>query len=294
MPTPERLFQVKRALLAGMTEAEVSRRSLIDPWFIGQLGELLAAEREWSALWADQQVAWTITEVEERAAIRRMKRLGFSDRQLADLRGMSRGRTSGTGARRSACRPDLQDGRHLRRRVPFVHSVSLLVATTRRTKAAAPGDRTVVILGSGPNRIGQGVEFDYCCVRATLKFREMGYKTVMVNSNPETVSTDFDMSDTLYFEPLTLEDVLEIVHVEKPIGVVVQLGRPDAAAAGARAREGRGADPRHLARGDRPGRGSRAVRADRARAGRAAAAGRYRDHPARGRKGGAHRSATRC
>jgi carbamoyl-phosphate synthase large subunit len=92
------------------------------------------------------------------------------------------------------------------------------------TERAVAGDRTVVILGSGPNRIGQGVEFDYCCVRATLKFREMGYKTVMVNSNPETVSTDFDMSDTLYFEPLTLEDVLEIVHVEKPIGVVVQLG----------------------------------------------------------------------
>jgi carbamoyl-phosphate synthase large subunit len=91
-------------------------------------------------------------------------------------------------------------------------------------ESAGQGDRTVVILGSGPNRIGQGVEFDYCCVRATLAFREMGYRTVMVNSNPETVSTDFDMSDTLYFEPLTLEDVLEIVHIEHPVGVVVQLG----------------------------------------------------------------------
>ncbi len=86
------------------------------------------------------------------------------------------------------------------------------------------GRETVIILGSGPNRIGQGVEFDYCCVRATLAFRELGYRTVMVNSNPETVSTDFDISDVLYFEPLTLEDVLEIVHVEKPMGVVVQLG----------------------------------------------------------------------
>ena len=91
-------------------------------------------------------------------------------------------------------------------------------------EARGSGDRTVVILGSGPNRIGQGVEFDYLCVRAAMAFREMGYRTVMVNSNPETVSTDFDISDALYFEPLTLEDVLEIVHVERPLGVVVQLG----------------------------------------------------------------------
>ena len=95
---------------------------------------------------------------------------------------------------------------------------------TRRTRRRPSGDRTVVILGSGPNRIGQGVEFDYCCVRAVLEFRRLGYRTVMVNSNPETVSTDFDISDALYFEPLTLEDVLEIVALEKPIGVVVQLG----------------------------------------------------------------------
>src|SRR5678815_4553161 len=88
----------------------------------------------------------------------------------------------------------------------------------------AEGDRTVVILGSGPNRIGQGVEFDYCCVRAALALRELGYRTVMVNSNPETVSTDFDISDALYFEPLTLEDVLEIVALERPLGVIVQLG----------------------------------------------------------------------
>src|SRR5262249_32169812 len=91
-------------------------------------------------------------------------------------------------------------------------------------EAAPDGRPTVIILGSGPNRIGQGVEFDYCCVRATLAFRELGYRTVMVNSNPETVSTDFDISDVLYFEPLTLEDVLEIVNVETPVGVVVQFG----------------------------------------------------------------------
>jgi carbamoyl-phosphate synthase large subunit len=222
VPTPERLFQVKRALLAGMSEPEISRRSLIDPWFIGQLGEILAAEREWSALWADRQAAWTITEAEERSAIRRMKRLGFSDRQLADLRGMGesdfRHRRQGLGVRPTYKTVDTCAG-EFPSSTPYLYS-----CYDEETESAAPGDRTVVILGSGPNRIGQGVEFDYCCVRATLKFRDMGYKTVMVNSNPETVSTDFDMSDTLYFEPLTLEDVLEIVHVEKPIGVVVQLG----------------------------------------------------------------------
>src|ERR671921_534835 len=92
------------------------------------------------------------------------------------------------------------------------------------SEAPRSGRRSVVILGSGPNRIGQGVEFDYCCVRAALALREAGYETIMVNSNPETVSTDFDISDKLFFEPLTLEDVLEIVHREQPIGVIVQLG----------------------------------------------------------------------
>ncbi|MGH7535227.1 MAG: carbamoyl-phosphate synthase large subunit, partial [Gemmatimonadales bacterium] len=104
-------------------------------------------------------------------------------------------------------------------KTPYLYS-----SYDEENEAQAGGARTVVILGSGPNRIGQGVEFDYCCVRAALAFREMGYRTVMVNSNPETVSTDFDISDALYFEPLTLEDVLEIVHIERPIGVVVQLG----------------------------------------------------------------------
>ncbi|MGE0443172.1 MAG: carbamoyl-phosphate synthase large subunit, partial [Gemmatimonadales bacterium] len=104
-------------------------------------------------------------------------------------------------------------------RTPYLYS-----SYDEENEAAAVGHKTVIILGSGPNRIGQGVEFDYCCVRATMAFREMGYRTVMVNSNPETVSTDFDMSDALYFEPLTLEDVLEIVHLEQPLGVVVQFG----------------------------------------------------------------------
>src|SRR6185295_4516019 len=107
----------------------------------------------------------------------------------------------------------------------FPSSTPYLYSSYDEENEAHPsGKQTVLILGSGPNRIGQGVEFDYCCVRAAMAFRELGYRTVMVNSNPETVSTDFDISDALYFEPLTLEDVLEIVAVEQPIGVVVQLG----------------------------------------------------------------------
>ena len=134
----------------------------------------------------------------------------------------------------------------------------------------------MVILGSGPNRIGQGVEFDYCCVRAALSFREMGYRTVMVNSNPETVSTDFDISDALYFEPLTLEDVLEIVELERPLGVVVQLGgqTPLRLARGLEAC--RRADPRHVARCHRRCRGPGPLRGDRARARGGAASQRNR------------------
>src|SRR5690606_28822945 len=107
----------------------------------------------------------------------------------------------------------------------FPSTTPYLYSSYDEENEAPRSDRpTVIILGSGPNRIGQGVEFDYCCVHAVLAFRELGYRAVMVNSNPETVSTDFDISDTLYFEPLTLEDVLEIVHQEQPLGVVVQLG----------------------------------------------------------------------
>ena len=221
-PTPERLFQVKRALLAGMPVEEIAERTMYDPWFVGQLAELVEAERTWAVLWADRGAEWAITEREERAAIRKMKRLGFSDRQLADLRGVSeremRRRRWALGIRPTYKTVDTCAG-EFPSSTPYLYS-----CYDEENETVASDRKTVVILGSGPNRIGQGVEFDYCCVRATLAFRELGYKTVMVNSNPETVSTDFDMSDTLYFEPLTLEDVLEIVHVEQPVGVVVQLG----------------------------------------------------------------------
>src|SRR5215210_1602902 len=204
-PTPERVFQIKYALQLGISVDAISERSGIDPWFLHQMAELLEAEEEWRAGRPRMGEASNL--------LRRMKRLGFSDRQLADLQGTTEGAIRAE-RQRLGIRPayktvDTCAGE-------FPSSTPYLYSSYDEENEAAPsGERTVVILGSGPNRIGQGVEFDYCCVRAAMSFREMGYRTVMVNSNPETVSTDFDISDALYFEPLTLEDVLEIVHVEQ-------------------------------------------------------------------------------
>ena len=215
-PTPERIFQVRRALELGIPVDDIYERSGIDPWFLYQLQELLEAEREWTARTSRDDDA------EEAFALRRMKRMGFSDRQLARLDGVGedefRARRHRLGVRPAYKTIDTCAG-EFPSSTPYLYS-----SYDEENESGQAGDRTVVILGSGPNRIGQGVEFDYCCVRAVMEFRRQGYRAVMVNSNPETVSTDFDMSDALYFEPLTLEDVLEIVQLEKPIGVVVQLG----------------------------------------------------------------------
>ena len=230
-PTPERIFQIKYALQLDITVEAISERTGIDPWFLYQLQELLAAEKEWresgaGALRADGQRGRK-TEVksgdeEQRGHLLKMKRLGFSDRQLADLRGTTeaaiRAERHRLGIRPAYKTVDTCAG-EFPSSTPYMYS-----SYDEENEARPSGEQTVLILGSGPNRIGQGVEFDYCCVRAAMAFREMGYRTVMVNSNPETVSTDFDISDALYFEPLTLEDVLEVVAVEQPIGVVVQLG----------------------------------------------------------------------
>jgi len=210
-PTPERIFQVKRAFLAGMTVDEIYELTHIDPWFLDQMAELVEAERRYTAL---PEV--TVPEM------LRMKQMGFSDRQLGDARGETEGETR---ARRWALgvRPvykmvDTCAG-EFPSATPYLYS-----SYDEESEAPRTGRKSVVILGSGPNRIGQGVEFDYCCVRAALALREQGYETIMINSNPETVSTDFDISDKLYFEPLSLENVLEIVQREQPVGVIVQLG----------------------------------------------------------------------
>jgi carbamoyl-phosphate synthase large subunit len=224
-PTPERIFQLKYALQLGIPVETLAESTGIDPWFLYQLAELLAGEEEWRSSGATSTRGRGPDEEQERARRRqllKMKRLGFSDRQLADLRGTTeasiRAERHRLGVRPAYKMVDTCAG-EFPSSTPYLYS-----SYDEENEARTSGERTIVILGSGPNRIGQGVEFDYCCVRAAMAFREMGYRTVMVNSNPETVSTDFDISDALYFEPLTLEDVLEVVAVEQPIGVVVQLG----------------------------------------------------------------------
>jgi carbamoyl-phosphate synthase large subunit len=210
-PTPERIFQVKRAMRLGMTDDELFRLTAIDPWFLAQLRELLAAEAEYAA---QPQV--------DAEVLRAMKRLGFGDAQLARLRNESetavRQRRWAMGIRPVYKMVDTCAG-EFPSNTPYLYSTY-----DDESEAPRSGRRSVVILGSGPNRIGQGVEFDYCCVRAAMALREQGIETIMVNSNPETVSTDYDTSDKLYFEPLTLEHVLEIVEREQPEGVIVQLG----------------------------------------------------------------------
>jgi carbamoyl-phosphate synthase large subunit len=210
-PTPNRPFQIKRALEAGISPEEVFEATKIDPWFIDQLVQILESERAYAAV---PEVTPELT--------RFMKREGFSDAQLAQLRGEAE---SDVRLRRWEwdIRPtfnvvDTCAG-EFPAETPYYYS-----SYESETESVGSDREKVVILGSGPNRIGQGIEFDYCCVQAVLALKEAGFEAIMVNSNPETVSTDFDVSDKLYFEPLTLEDVLEILHLEKPKGVIVQLG----------------------------------------------------------------------
>ena len=210
-PTPERVFQVKRALERDMSVKEVYDLTAIDPWFLEQMRELVEAERWYAAL--DKVGA---------AEMRRMKRMGFSDAQLGTIRGESeqdvRQHRWSLDVRPSYKMVDTCAG-EFPSETPYLYG-----CYDEESEAPRTGKKSVIILGSGPNRIGQGVEFDYCCVRAVMALRAAGYETIMVNSNPETVSTDYDTSDKLYFEPLTLEDVLEIVQREQPVGVIVQLG----------------------------------------------------------------------
>jgi carbamoyl-phosphate synthase large subunit len=210
-PTADRPFQLKRALLAGIGVDEIYEATGIDPWFLDQFVDILERERVW-------------TEAPEMTPelLHRMKRDGFGDAQLAELRGV---------AEDEIRELRWQHGIHPTYNVvdtcagEFPAQTPYFYSSYEDESESEPSEREkVIILGSGPNRIGQGIEFDYCCVQAVLALREAGYETIMVNSNPETVSTDFDVSDKLYFEPLTLEDTLEIIRLEQPKGVIVQLG----------------------------------------------------------------------
>jgi carbamoyl-phosphate synthase large subunit len=212
-PGPERIWFVADAFRVGMTVPEVLEETGIDPWFLAQIEELVHLE---------QRLAGRTLESLSAAELRLLKRKGFSDRRLAKL----------VAAKPAEVRAQRQrlDVRPVYKRVDtcaaeFATSTAYLYSTYEEECEAQPTGRSkIMVLGGGPNRIGQGIEFDYCCVHAALALREDGFETIMVNCNPETVSTDYDTSDRLYFEPLTLEDVLEIVDVEKPLGVIVQYG----------------------------------------------------------------------
>ena len=213
LPGAERLWLVADALRHGLSLEEVYEISGIDPWFLGQIQDLLDEER----LLAEEGFAALKGE-----HLRRLKRKGFSDERLAKLlrkdEALVRRRRHEEGIRPVFKRVDTCAGE-------FATSTAYLYSTYEEECESGPSDRDkIMILGGGPNRIGQGIEFDYCCVHAALALREAGYETIMVNCNPETVSTDFDTSDRLYFEPLTLEDVVEIIDKEKPKGVIVQYG----------------------------------------------------------------------
>ncbi|RMD78867.1 MAG: carbamoyl-phosphate synthase large subunit, partial [Gammaproteobacteria bacterium] len=216
VPGPERLWYLAEAFRAGFTVEEVHELSAIDPWFLAQIQELVELEEGLRAQ-AERGL-----QALDRELLRRLKRKGFSDARLARLLGVSeaelRAHRHALGVRPVYKRVDTCAAE-------FATATAYLYSTYEEECEARPTGRPkVVVLGGGPNRIGQGIEFDYCCVHAALALREDGYETIMVNCNPETVSTDYDTSDRLYFEPLTLEDVLEILHVERPQGVIVQYG----------------------------------------------------------------------
>ncbi|MFN8498520.1 MAG: carbamoyl-phosphate synthase large subunit, partial [Anaerolineae bacterium] len=218
-PTPERLFQIGDALRAGASLAEVHARTAIDPWFLGQLGEIIAFEDELARAGAGGDL------LANRALLRRAKRMGFSDRQIARIALGDPRREMDVRAARIAVGVTPVYERVDTCAAEFEAYTPYLYSTYETHDEAEPTTRPkIMILGSGPNRIGQGIEFDYCCCHAAFSLRDLGYETIMVNCNPETVSTDYDTSDRLYFEPITAEDVLNIVEREKPLGVILQLG----------------------------------------------------------------------
>jgi len=210
---PERLWLVADGFRAGLSLEELYELTAIDPWFLAQIGDLVAEESAVRTAGSDALDA---------DRLRQLKRKGFSDCRLASLLDCTENEIR-------ARRHELNI-RPVYKRVDtcaaeFSTATAYLYSTYEEECEAAPTSREkIMVLGGGPNRIGQGIEFDYCCVHAAMACRDDGYETIMVNCNPETVSTDYDTSDRLYFEPVTLEDVLEIIHVEQPKGVIVQYG----------------------------------------------------------------------
>lgn len=213
VPGADRIWYIGDAFRAGLSVDDIFKLTSIDPWFLVQIEELISLEAEVKAQGMQAM---------DKHRLRALKRKGFADRRLAKLLGV--GETEFRRHRHAA------GVRPVYKRVDtcaaeFATNTAYMYSTYEEECEARPSDRDkIMVLGGGPNRIGQGIEFDYCCVHAALALRDDGYETIMVNCNPETVSTDYDTSDRLYFEPLTLEDVLELVDLEKPKGIIVQYG----------------------------------------------------------------------
>ena len=219
-PGPERIWYVGDAFAAGWSVEEVHQLTKIDVWFLVQIEEIVKIELAIDKLFEEKGI--NALGAIDADTLRMLKKKGFSDRRLAKLL-----HTSEKAVREARHALNV---RPVYKRVDtcaaeFATDTAYMYSTYEEECEAEPSDKKkIMVLGGGPNRIGQGIEFDYCCVHAALAMREDGYETIMVNCNPETVSTDYDTSDRLYFEPLTLEDVLEIVEKEKPTGVIVQYG----------------------------------------------------------------------
>ena len=208
-PTPDRIYAIGEALRRGWRVEEVSSLSSIDPWFVDQMAEIVEVRNE-------------LEQSPDPDLLDEAKRYGFSDTQIAHLWGKTeaevRSLRKAAGVRRTYKTVDTCAAE-------FEAQTPYMYGTFEEEDEVRPAEKPrVVVLGSGPNRIGQGIEFDYCCVHASFALRDAGYETVMINCNPETVSTDYDTSDRLYFEPLTAEDVLDVIAAESPEAVIVQLG----------------------------------------------------------------------
>ena len=213
VPSPDRLFQVAHGFQLGLTAARAHELTRIDPWFLHHVRDIALAEIE---------VATASEKSLQQLDLRQLKRIGMSDRRIAALAGVTEAEVR--SARHAAnIRPVYKRvdtcAAEYESHTPYMYSTYEQECESRPTS-----QRKVIILGGGPNRIGQGIEFDYCCCHAAMALKEEGIESIMINCNPETVSTDYDTSDRLYFEPLTLEDVLEICELEKPWGVIVQFG----------------------------------------------------------------------
>ncbi|HEY4716183.1 MAG TPA: carbamoyl-phosphate synthase large subunit, partial [bacterium] len=214
IPTAERLWYIAEALRYKCTVAEIQEKTKIDPWFLNNIKQIIDLEEELKKSVPEKVISPSL--------LKKAKEYGFSDRRIEEITGYKNGEIK---------RLRMEAGITPSYKVvdtcaaEFEAYTPYFYSTYDGKEEFLPGEKKkVVILGSGPNRIGQGIEFDYCCVHACFALREEGYETIMINCNPETVSTDYDISDRLYFEPLTFEDVMSIIDREKPVGVIVQFG----------------------------------------------------------------------